>query len=93
MGQLGQRIGTAIGTAVALSLFFATIYRAPAEEARIDVFHHAYALGMAAVGALLLAALLVGVVDLRQRRDEAIPSADAAAAGPSPTRRARARRP
>lgn len=27
IGQLGQRIGTAVGTAVALSLFYATIYR------------------------------------------------------------------
>ena len=27
IGQLGQRIGTSVGTAVALSLFYATIYR------------------------------------------------------------------
>ncbi|GAA4051590.1 MFS transporter [Agromyces indicus] len=106
VGQLGQRIGTAIGTAVALSLFYATIYRAPAAEARIDVFHEAYALGMGAVVALLLVALAVGLVDLRQRRDGSVPPPDAAAeartaaaptvdpaGGRTPTRRARVRRP
>jgi MFS family permease len=93
VGQLGQRIGTAIGTAVALSLFFATVFQSPAEEARIDVYHHAYALGMAAVGALLLVALLVGVVDMRQRRDDAIQPPDDAGEGTPPTRRARAPRP
>lgn len=93
VGQLGQRIGTAIGTAVALSLFFSTVFLAPAAEARIDVFHQAYALGMAAVGALLLVALFVGLVDLRQRRDEAIAGSDAAGEGSPPTRPARAPRP
>jgi MFS family permease len=93
VGQLGQRIGTAIGTAVALSLFFSTVFQAPVEEAQIDVFHHAYALGMAAVGVLLVVALFVGLVDLRQRRDDAIPSADDAGGGASTTRRARAPRP
>lgn len=92
VGQLGQRIGTAIGTAVALSLFFSTVFQAPVEEAQIDVFHHAYALGMAAVGVLLVVALVVGLVDLRQRRDDAIPSGDAAG-GSSATRPARAPRP
>lgn len=67
VGQLGQRIGTAIGTAVALSLFYSTIYREEGQEARIDVFHAAYAVGMAAVGALLVLALVVGLIDLRQR--------------------------
>ncbi|WP_430647750.1 MFS transporter [Agromyces sp. GXS1127] len=67
VGQLGQRIGTAIGTAVALSLFYSTIFREQGGEPRIDVFHQAYAVGIAAVGALLVVALLVGLLDLRQR--------------------------
>ncbi|MFE5673448.1 MFS transporter [Agromyces sp. NPDC056523] len=67
VGQLGQRIGTAIGTAVALSLFYSAIYSEEGQAARIDVFHAAYAAGMAAVGGLLLIALAVGLVDLRQR--------------------------
>ncbi|GAA2045574.1 MFS transporter [Agromyces tropicus] len=67
VGQLGQRIGTAIGTAVALSLFYSTVFREQGAEPRIDVFHQAYALGIAAVGALLLLALAVGLLDLRQR--------------------------
>jgi MFS family permease len=68
VGQLGQRIGTAIGTAVALSLFYSTIYNEEGQASRIDVFHAAYAAGMAAVGGLLVVALVVGLVDLRQRR-------------------------
>ena len=32
VGQLGQRIGAAIGTAVALSLFYATIFRESGDE-------------------------------------------------------------
>ncbi|MGR2753705.1 MFS transporter [Agromyces arachidis] len=73
VGQLGQRIGTAIGTAVALSLFFSTVYLAPVAESGVDVFHRAYALGMASAGGLLLVALSVGLVDLRQRRAEGTP--------------------
>ena len=68
VGQLGQRIGTAIGTAVALSLFYSTIYNGEGQAGRVDVFHAAYAAGMAAVGALLLLALVIGLVDLRQRQ-------------------------
>jgi hypothetical protein len=71
VGQLGQRIGTAIGTAIALSLFYSTIYRDEGTETRIDVFHAAYAVGMAAVGVLLLTALSIGLVDLRQRAQAA----------------------
>ncbi|MFL0409927.1 MFS transporter [Microbacterium paludicola] len=68
VGQLGQRFGTAIGTAVALSLFYATVYREQGEAQDSVVYHDAYAFGMAAVGAFLLVALLAGVADLVQRR-------------------------
>ncbi|WP_353828983.1 MFS transporter [Agromyces sp. SYSU T0242] len=68
VGQLGQRIGTAIGVAVALSLFYSTLYREGGAEARIDVYHQAYGAGIAAVGGLLVVALAVGLLDLRQRR-------------------------
>ncbi|PZU47554.1 MAG: MFS transporter [Microbacterium sp.] len=69
VGQLGQRIGAAVGTAIGLSLFFSAIYRDEAAgEHGIEVFHDAYALGMTAVGAFLLIAFALGIVDLASRR-------------------------
>ncbi|MCT9003222.1 MFS transporter [Microbacterium memoriense] len=68
VGQLGQRIGTAVGTAVALSLFYAAIYRDDSETHSLDVYHQAYAYGMVAVGVFLGLAFLLGVVDLGARR-------------------------
>lgn len=73
VGQLGQRIGTAIGTAVTLSLFYATIYRESGGDgsdgrADVGVYQDAYALGMLAVAVLLAIALAVGLADLGARR-------------------------
>lgn len=76
VGQLGQRIGAAIGSAVALSLFYATIYRETGDEPSAVVYHDAYALGMTAVAVMLALALLAGVVDLAgRRRDDIIAAA------------------
>ncbi len=72
VGQLVQRIGTAVGTAVALSLFYATVYREEGSGApAIVVYHDAYAFGLMAVGLFLAGALLLGVVDLGSRRRRA----------------------
>jgi MFS family permease len=68
VGQLGQRMGTAIGMAVAMSLFYAAIYRESGSGAELEVYHHAYAYGMAAVGAFMAVALIAAVTDLAQRR-------------------------
>lgn len=69
VGQLGQRIGTAVGTAVALSLFYAAVYRDEAEGVHgIDVYHDAYAGGMVAVAIFLALAFALGVADLVARR-------------------------
>lgn len=68
VGQLGQRIGAAVGTAVALSLFYATIYRESGTHDDLVVFHDAYAFGMLAVGVSLALAFLVSIVDLTARR-------------------------
>jgi len=69
VGQLGQRIGTAVGTAVALSLFYAAIYRdKDAGRAGLDVYHDAYAYGMVSVAIFVALAFLLGVVDLASRR-------------------------
>ena len=75
VGQLGQRIGAAIGTAVALSLFYATIFRESGDEPQTVTYHDAYAIGMTAVAVLLALALLAGVVDLAGRRRDDLLSA------------------
>ena len=69
VGQLGQRIGTAGGTAVGLSRFYSTIYReSDADHHGLEVYHDAYAYGMVAVGIFVALALLIGVIDLGARR-------------------------
>jgi hypothetical protein len=68
IGQLGQRIGTSVGTAVALSLFYATVYRESGSAPDIVVYHDAYAYGMTAVAIFIALALLISIVDLSSRR-------------------------
>lgn len=68
IGQLGQRIGTSVGTAVALSLFYATIYREDGTASDMVVYHDAYAYGMTAVALFVAVAFLVSIVDLSSRR-------------------------
>ncbi|HET8927856.1 MAG TPA: MFS transporter [Microbacterium sp.] len=68
VGQLGQRIGTSIGTAVALSLFYATIFREEGgETASHVVYHDAYAYGMVACAVFVALAFLLGILDLTAR--------------------------
>src|SRR5690606_17514053 len=65
VGQLGQRIGASVGTAVALSLFYATIYNERGSDApRMVVFHDAYVIGLISVGIFLGLALVAGVADM-----------------------------
>lgn len=71
VGQLGQRIGSAIGMAVALSLFYAAIFREPDTSTELETYHHAYAFGMAAVGGFVAIALVAALADLAQRRRSA----------------------
>ncbi|UOE45830.1 MFS transporter [Agromyces larvae] len=69
VGQLGQRIGTAVGTAIALSLFYSTIFReAGSGEPDLGVYHDAYGLGMLSVAVLVSVALAIGLADLGVRR-------------------------
>ncbi|QLD11279.1 MFS transporter [Microbacterium oleivorans] len=72
VGQLVQRIGTAVGTAVALSLFYSTVYREDdGATPALEVYHDAYAFGMISVGLFLAVALVLGVSDLSSRRRRA----------------------
>lgn len=68
IGQLGQRIGTSVGVAIALSLFYATIYREEGSAPEIVVYHDAYAYGMAAVAVFVALAFIISIVDLGSRR-------------------------
>ena len=70
VGQLGQRIGTAVGTAVTLSLFYATIYRetGAADTQDLGVYQDAYGFGMTAVALFIAIAYGVGLLDLGARR-------------------------
>ncbi len=68
LGQLGQRVGTAIGTAIALSLFYATVFHENGVEPQLVTYHDAYSRGLLAVGAFLAVALAMGLLDLRSRR-------------------------
>ncbi len=70
VGQLGQRIGTAIGTAVTLALFYSTIFRESAGEPSLAVYHDAYGIGMLAVAIFVAIAFGIGVADLAARRRE-----------------------
>ena len=71
VGQLGQRIGTAVGTAVALSLFYATIYRetGAADTQDLAVYQDAYGVRDDGGGALHRDRLRRGTA--RPRRAEA----------------------
>ncbi|TDT34260.1 MFS transporter [Naumannella halotolerans] len=73
MGQLGQRIGTAIGTAVTLSLFYAAVYSTQGEPG-LDAYRDAYNLGMVAVSGFIALALLIGVIDAGSRQRRARPT-------------------
>ncbi|WP_345752596.1 MFS transporter [Microbacterium rhizophilus] len=60
VGQLAQRIGTAIGSAVALSLFQATLAHGAHREA--------FGTAALAIGGFLILAVLFALLDLRRRR-------------------------
>lgn len=68
MGQVGQRVGTAIGVAAASSTFFATIFRESGEVAQLELYHDAFRNGFLVSLGLILVALVVGLVDLGARR-------------------------
>lgn len=69
VGQLVQRIGTAVGTAVALSLFYAAVFAGEdAGGTMLEIHHDAYLYGLAAVALFLGIALVLAVSDLSSRR-------------------------
>ncbi|GAA3591226.1 MFS transporter [Klugiella xanthotipulae] len=74
IGQLVQRVSTAIGTAAASSLFFATIYRETVGSAGADdtgVYRDAFLHGFMVVIGFFILACVVALLDMRGRRKRA----------------------
>jgi len=67
MAQVGQRVGTAVGVAAATSTFFATLYAESAEPDSIVAYHDAFRNGALVALSLIAVALILGLIDLRQR--------------------------
>ncbi|WP_108250417.1 MFS transporter [Planctomonas deserti] len=67
MAQVGQRVGTAMGVAVATSTFYATLYSERGGR-ELAVYHDGFRNGFLVALALISVALLVGLFDLRARR-------------------------
>jgi len=71
MAQVGQRVGTAIGVAAASSTFFATLNAESGAGGTLAVYHDGFRNGILVAVGLIGIALLVGLVDLGQRRRDA----------------------
>ncbi|MHC2186764.1 EmrB/QacA subfamily drug resistance transporter [Rathayibacter agropyri] len=71
VGQLGQRVGTAVGTACASAVFFATLASEKAMTGGLDRYHDAFRNGYLVTLGLIALALVLGLVDLRRRRTSA----------------------
>ena len=68
VGQLGQRIGNAIGSAIALSIFYAIVTSSAEEVGMESAATTAYVLGQGAVVVILAFALTAAIGDLARRR-------------------------
>ncbi|WP_150308361.1 MFS transporter [Planctomonas psychrotolerans] len=69
MAQVGQRVGTAMGVAVATSTFYATLYEERGGDS-IEVYHDAFRNGLFVALGLMALALLIGLFDLRERKKQ-----------------------
>lgn len=70
MGQLGQRIGTAVGVSAVTALFFSAI-TANQGAGQLADFHRAFRDGFLVTLALLFVSLAIGLFDLRARAKDA----------------------
>ena len=78
IGQLGQRVGTAVGVALVTAVFFAAVPGGGSHP--VTQYHAAVRDGYLVTLSLLAIALVIGLVDLRERRKGAVPNAQEAAA-------------
>jgi MFS family permease len=80
MAQLGQRIGTSVGTAAATSVFFAAIMTDSGNVTPLEAYHHGFRDGVLVAIALIVVALAVAVTDqISRRRHRDDPAAAAGA--------------
>ncbi|WP_374070529.1 MFS transporter [Rathayibacter sp. SD072] len=68
VGQLGQRLGTAVGTACASAVFFATLASEAGMTEGLVAYHDAFRNGAFVTLGLIAVALVLGLLDLRRRR-------------------------
>ena len=66
MAQVGQRVGTAMGVAIATSTFYATLYSERGGDT-VQIYHDGFRNGLFVALGLMALALLVGLFDLRAR--------------------------
>jgi hypothetical protein len=72
IGQLGQRIGTAVGLAAATATFYATVYSETGTTSDLAVYHDAYRNSTIVTIAFVAAALLFALLDVRARRTQGV---------------------
>ena len=68
MAQLGQRVGTAVGTAAASSVFFAAILQETGSQTPLTAYHDGFRDGVLIAIGLMVVALILGIVDLVARK-------------------------
>ncbi|MGI6877519.1 MFS transporter [Microbacterium sp. gxy059] len=68
VGQLGQRVGNAIGAAIALSLFYSTVIGHDVETEGSAVYHDAYGTGLLSAALFVTGAVAIALVDQQGRR-------------------------
>ena len=68
MGQVGQRVGTAIGVAATSSVFFSTLYREEGQASPITLYHDGFRNGALISIAIIAVALAFALLDLGKRR-------------------------
>ncbi|NQX26854.1 MFS transporter [Microbacteriaceae bacterium VKM Ac-2854] len=71
IGQLGQRVGTAVGVAAASAVFFATLASEQGMSEGLTGYHDAFRNGYLVAIGLIALALVLGLLDLRGRRRSA----------------------
>ena len=71
VGQLAQRVGNAIGAAIALSLFYSTVYLEEGTRPHETVFNDAFSNGLLAAALFVTASLVIAFIDLGSRRRQA----------------------
>ncbi|SDZ48891.1 MFS transporter [Herbiconiux ginsengi] len=71
MTQVGQRVGTALGVAVVLSVFLGTLARRSPVTGESAAYHDAFILGLAATICLMAVALVFSLFDLKHGRRRA----------------------